>query len=53
MNFALILAAMTILDWITVYTAAKVYLVIVGLSYLFLFAEILGGRHERSTSIDR
>jgi hypothetical protein len=41
MTIALVLAAMTILDWITVYTAAKVYLVCVGISYLImLFAKL-------------
>lgn len=45
MTIALILAAMTILDWMTVYTAAKVYLVSVGIAYFLNI--IVVWNHER------
>jgi hypothetical protein len=44
MTIALVLAAMTILDWITVYTAAKIYLVVVLAAYLFTVTIALNER---------
>ncbi len=44
MTSALVLAAMTILDWISVTTAAKLYLVNVLAAYLFIVYE---GLRER------
>jgi glucose-6-phosphate-specific signal transduction histidine kinase len=46
MTLALTLTAMTLLNWISVDTAAKVYLVMVVLSYLSIFAEVLTERRR-------
>lgn len=50
MTLAFSLTAMVLLNWISVETAAKVYLVIVTLTWLQLFVEAL---RERRPSADR
>ena len=50
MGIALTLASMTILNWITIETAAKVYLAFVLVGYIQLVMELF---HERPTSSDR
>lgn len=51
MTFALSLAAMTILNWITIETAALAYLVMVAVGYVHLFIEIFReNTRERPTS---
>ena len=48
MTLALTLTAMVLLNWISVDTAAKVYLVTVVVSYLSIFIEVLAEkRRER------
>jgi uncharacterized membrane protein len=44
MTIALVLAAMTILDWITVYTAAKLYLVVILIAYIIAVVTSLNER---------
>jgi len=47
MTLALTLTAMVLLNWISVDTAAKTYLVMVVLSYLFTFAEVVWSERRK------
>jgi hypothetical protein len=47
MTIALVLTAMTILNWISAETAAKLYLVVVVASYITVFMDVWKSRHER------